>query len=427
MPNDVRILVTEPSPEPRGTEEQPQSLGAVDPTAPGYLPDPYPHFAQAREHAPVQQHSSGVYMIFRYPDVKRALSDRSLSSSEATALQAPRNLRIKAAGGDDAYLLRPSLSKLDGPEHAPLRKLLARPFTPANVKRYAARAEQIVAEQLSGHGPGDELDVIGQLAHPLPFRLVCEMFGIPEPADAGLMYSWTWAALNLLDPFSSRQQIADYIAAQRQFSAHLRDVIAWKREHLSDDLLSGFIRAGDEGTVIGPDEVAATIHTLFVAGFDTTVNQLGLSVLALLRHRREWERLVADRSLLDNAIEELLRFESTAQLMIRIAPEDYPVAGSVIPAGNHVVAWIASANRDEGHFGPTADELDITRPTAREHIAFGYGPHACLGAWLARLELRTVLNALLDLAPNATLIESPLRWSSTPFIRGLAELRLALA
>lgn len=401
--------------------------GSVDPTAPGYLVDPYPHFESAREHAPVQLHpGGGVHMVFRYTDVKRALSDPALSSSEAYALDSPRNLRLKAAGADNDYLLRPSLSKLDQPDHAPLRKLLARPFTPKNIKQYAARAEQIVAEQLAGYGPGDEVDVIDRLAHPLPFRLVCEIFGIPAPPDAERLYYRAWAALNLLDPFLTPEQFTEFITAQREFSAYLRDVIEWKRGNLADDLLSGFIRAGDEGTVIGPDEVAATIHTLFVAGFDTTVNQLGISVLALMRYRDQWEKLVEDPALLDNALEELLRFESTAQLMIRITKEDFAVAGSVIPAGNHLIAWIASANRDERHFGPTAGQLDIARPNARDHIAFGHGAHACLGAWLARLELKTVLKALAETAPKMTLADTETKWASTPFIRGLAELRVVL-
>jgi cytochrome P450 len=401
-------------------------LGSVDPTASGYLADPYRHFGPARAHAPLQFHPAGVYMLFRYGDVKRALSDPSLSSSEAYALDSPRNLRLKAAGADNEYLLRPSLSKLDQPDHAPLRKLLARPFTPRNVKRFAARAEQIVAEQLAGYGPGDELEVIGHVAHPLPFRLVCEIFGIPTPPDADRLYYRTWAALNLLDPFLTPEQFSEFITAQREFSAYLGDVIQWKRNNLADDLLSDFIRAGDEGSVIGPGEVAATIHTLFVAGFDTTVNQLGISLLALLRHRQQWEQLVADRSLLDNAIEELLRFEPTSQLMLRITKEDFMVADGVVPAGNHLIAWIASANRDEGHFGATAGQLDITRPDAREHIAFGHGAHACLGAWLARLELRTVLDALLDAAPGISLADTTTQWASTPFIRGLSELRVIL-
>lgn len=406
--------------------EPPRDQAILDPTGPDYLANPYPHFAMAREQAPVQLHPCGAYMLFGYQDVKTALADKALSSSEAPALNSPRNRRIKAAGGDDDYLLRRSVSKLDQPHHAPLRKLLARPFTPRNVERYAARAEQIVTEQLRGYDTGAELELIGQLAHPLPIRLVCEIFGIPAPKDTERLYHWTWRGLNLLDPFLTADQYAEFMAAQREFSAYLEDVIEWKRNHLADDVLSGFIRAGEEGTVIGPDEVAATIHTLFVAGFDTTVNQMGISMLALMQNRGQWDLLVRDRSLLPNAIEEVLRFETTAQLMIRITPEDYLIGDTLIPAGNHVVTWIASANRDESQFGATAAQLDITRPNARDQIAFGFGPHACLGAWLARLEIKTVLSALLDRAPGLELADQELKWDSTAFIRGLSELRLVL-
>jgi cytochrome P450 len=365
-------------------------------------------------------------MVFRYEDVKRALSDRALSSSEAYALDGPRNMRMKAAGADDAYLLRPSLSKLDPPGHAPLRRLLARPFTPKNVERYEARAAEIARELLDNRGSSGELELVRELARPLPLRLVCEIFGIPVPDDPERLFSWTWKGLNLLDPFLTSEQFADFIAAQREFAAYVRDVIAWKRGHLADDVLSDFIAAGDEGSVIGPDQVAATVHTLVIAGFDTTVNQTGLSVLALLRHPAQWERLVRDNSLLNNAVEELLRYEPTSQFQIRTTPSDYRIGDTVIPAGNHVVPWLAAANRDERHFGPDAGDLDIGRVNARDHVAFGAGPHACLGAWLARLEIRIVLHALASRAPRACLNDDEPAWGSTAFIRGLEELRVGL-
>ncbi|UXF66996.1 cytochrome P450 [Rhodococcus qingshengii] len=400
--------------------------GLVDPTEPGFLSDPYARYAIAREVAPVQQHSNGVYMLFAYDDVKRALADKSLSSSEQYALEAPRNMRIKAAGGSDAYLLRPSLSKLDPPDHLALRKLLARPFTPRAIKRYDARAKEIVDELLADHGRGSEIELVTEVAHPLPIRLVCEIFGIPVPADTDTMFEWTRKGLNLLDPFLTAEQTSDYISAQRDFSAHLQDVIAWKRNNLGDDILSDFISAGDEGEIIGPDQVAATVQTLVIAGLDTTVNQVGLTMNALMGHRDQWERLVDDRALLDHAVEEVLRYEPTAQLMIRIAPEDYAVGDAVIPAGNHIVTWLASANRDETRFGSNADRLDWSRSNVRDHITFGHGAHACLGAWLARLEIKTILKALIDKAPKTELVDGGVTWGGTAFIRGVSELRLNL-
>lgn len=186
---------------------------------------------------------------------------------------------MKAAGADGAYLMRPSLSMLNPPEHTSLRRLLARLFTARNVERYAARAAQIVDELLGLRDLG-EMEVIGELARPLPLLLVCEIFVIPVLADLEPLFGCTYKGLNLLHPFLTPEQFADFINAQREFAAFIIDVVAWKRDHLADDLLSDFIAAGDEGSVVGPRQVAATVHTLVNAGFDTTHNGAGLAVLA---------------------------------------------------------------------------------------------------------------------------------------------------
>lgn len=398
--------------------------GLVDPVDAEFLADPYAAYARARRLAPVQRHPNGVYMVFGYDDVKRVLGDRALSSSERYALDAPRNLRIKAAGADDAYLLRPALAKLDPPEHKPLRSLLAHPFTRRSIGDWVGRTDEIVAELLDAAlADPAGFDVVTELAQPLPCRLVCEMFGIPVPEDMARLYRWTSQGLSLLDPFLTPEQLRAATAAQREFTGYLQEVIAWKRRNLADDVLSAFIAAGESGEVIGPERVAATVQTLVIAGFDTTVNQIGLSVLTLMRHRDQWERLVADPGLVDDAVEELLRVEPTAQLMIRTVPEDYRIGDAVVPAGNHLVPWLGSANRDPRRFGPTADAVDITRPDSRDHVSFGFGVHLCLGVWLARVELRAVLRALVTRAPHADLVGDPV-WASSAFIRGLSELRL---
>jgi len=398
--------------------------GLVDPVDAEFLADPYAAYARARRLAPVQRHPNGVYMVFGYDDVKRVLGDRALSSSERYALDAPRNLRIKAAGADDAYLLRPALAKLDPPEHKPLRSLLAHPFTRRSIGHWVGRTDEIVAELLDAAlADPAGFDVVTELAQPLPCRLVCEMFGIPVPEDMARLYRWTSQGLSLLDPFLTPEQLRAATAAQREFTGYLQEVIAWKRRNLADDVLSAFIAAGESGEVIGPERVAATVQTLVIAGFDTTVNQIGLSVLTLMRHRDQWERLVADPALVDDAVEELLRVEPTAQLMIRTVPEDYRIGDAVVPAGNHLVPWLGSANRDPRRFGPTADAVDITRPDSRDHVSFGFGVHLCLGVWLARIELRAVLRALVTRAPHADLAGDPV-WASAAFIRGLSELRL---
>jgi cytochrome P450 len=152
-----------------------------------------------------------------------------------------------------------------------------------------------------------------------------------------------------------------------------------------------------------------------------------LSLLALLRAPDQWAALVADEAILPNAVEELLRFDPTAQFMIRATTAEYQVGGTAVPAGQHVLAWIASANRDERRWGPTAGILDIGRPDVSHHIAFGAGIHSCLGMWLARLELQEVLRGLIRRFPETSLVDDEPQWRSTAFIRGLESLTLHLS
>jgi cytochrome P450 len=399
--------------------------GLVDPFSPTFFEDPYAQFAAARRSAPVQRHPAGTWMVFRHDDVSAVLRDRSLSSNERYALDAPRNVAIRAAGGSDDYLLRPSLSKMDSPQHTPLRSLLARLFTPKATEKLCAEAERIVEATLDLYG-GGVIELVDTLAYPLPYRLTCHWLGLPVLEEDRLVREWSFKGLHLLDPFRSPEEYREYIAASSDFGAYLREIVTWKRGHLGDDAISQLIAAGDRGSVVTADQVTATVHTLFLAGFHTTVNQIGLSLLALLGAPEQWTALVEDEQLLPNAVEELLRYDPTAQFMIRSTPLDYPIGGTVVPAGQHLIAWIASANRDEQRWGPSAGSLDIARGDARNHIAFGAGIHSCLGMWLARLELETVLRGVLRRFPNTELVDDKPKWRSTAFIRGLETLHLQL-
>ena len=400
--------------------------GSVDPFSPEFFADPYRSFANAREHLPVQCYEPGTWMIFRHDDVIQVLRDRALSSTERYTLDAPRNRAIRAAGGTDAYLLRPSLSKMDAPDHTPLRAMLARLFTPRAVEGLREAAISFIAETLDRHAGGD-IELINELAYPLPYKLTCHWLGIPSLDDDRDVRRWSFQGLHLIDPFRSSDQFREYIAGGREFAAYLRDLVAWKRSNLGDDAISQLIAASEAGDAVTPEEVTATVHTLFLAGFHTTVNQIGLSLLALLRAPDQWAALLADEAILPNAVEELLRFDPTAQFMIRATPAEYEVGGTKVPAGQHVLAWIASANRDERRWGPTAGILDIRRPDVSHHIAFGAGIHSCLGMWLARLELEEVLRGLIRRFPETSLVDVEPQWRSTAFIRGLESLTLHLS
>jgi cytochrome P450 len=294
------------------------------------------------------------------------------------------------------------------------------------VQQLRDRAQSVVDDALVGMERGGELPLVDTIGFALPYTLTCDVLGIPDVDDRDELRLWTWQSLELIDAFLTEEQIARYMASAGALAAHLAGVIEWKRDHLADDLLSLIIRTADAGDVLRPEQVVPYVHTLYLAGMHTTVNQTALSLHALMRHRDQWDRLRADPSLLGNAVEELLRYESTAQYMKRTAEEDVDLGGITVPTGAEVVCWIASANRDPQRWGATADELDITRADAKQHIAFGMGPHVCIGSWLARLELEVVVGTIVERFPGTELVDQDLVWESN-FIRGPAELVLRLA
>ena len=399
----------------------------VDTTAPGYFDDPYPVLARVRQRAPIHQHpTSECWTLMRYADVEQALRDPALSNMIKWAPDTPRTRMIAAAGGQ-AYAQTPSFFAFDLPEHTAPRRMITPPFLPKSVEQLRIRAQQIVDEALAGKRPGDTLLLIDDLAFRLPYELTCHLMGIEPLKDVSELREWTWKGLNLLDPHLTAEQFFDYTAAALALNEHLREVVAAKRNHLGDDLMSLVIRAGDAGDVITQDQVVRSVQTLYHAGMDTTVNQTSLSVLALMRNRTQWELLCQDPELLPNAVEELLRYDPTAQFMPRTTPVPYTVGGVTIPAGCQIITWIASANHDPDKFGPTADELDITRADAKDHISFARGIHSCIGHWLARMELQVVIGTLARRFPGMELASDSLEWRSTALIRGVAELPLLLA
>jgi cytochrome P450 len=257
---------------------------------------------------------------------------------------------------------------------------------------------------------------------------MCTLLGVPELDDVLELRDLTLKGLALIDAFLTPEQRQDFTAAAAELYVHIDEVVTWKRDHLDDDLVSIVLRAADEGGAMRPDQVVPYLYTLYLAGMHTTVNQTALSVLALMRHRSQWEVLRDRPGVVEDAVEELLRYDSTAQYMIRDALEDLEIAGVPIARGERMIAWISSANRDAAKWGPTADALDVTRADARAHIAFGKGPHVCVGSWLARLELRVVLATLVQRWPGLELADQTLTWTaSTTAIRGPDEVVLTLA
>lgn len=382
-----------------------------DPRSPEYLQDPYASLKALRDRGPCYvDPGSGQWFLLGYDEVGAGLT---------------RITRGQADGADRHVHFPENPFSFDGPGHTGPRSLLAATFANRALVKFRDRAQQIVDDALRGKERGGELRVVEEIGFPLPYHITRDFLGVPDVDDRDELRDWTWKSLELIDAFLPNEKLRENMEASGHLAEHLREVLEWKRDHLGDDVFSVIIRAADEGRIMRPHQILPFIHTLYLAGMHTTVNQTALGLYTLLRHRDQWELLRSNPDLLENAVDEILRFEPTAQYMRRTTERDVEVGGITIPPGVNVVCWIASANRDEKQWGPTANEFDITRRNARQHLAFGKGPHVCLGSWLARLELQVVIGTILRRFPKTTMPEQDLVWSSN-VIRGPEELVLRL-
>jgi cytochrome P450 len=278
-----------------------------------------------------------------------------------------------------------------------------------------------VVEHLDAVAGRGEMDVIADLAFPLPFTVISEMLGMPE-GDRDQLRAWSHAGVRLLDPILSSEQILEAFEAMGHMYDHCAEAIAWKREHPGDDLLTALIHAEEDGDTLSAPELQDQVVLLFLAGHETTVNLIGNGTLALLRHRDQLDVLRDDPGLDVNAIDELLRFDSPVQFSRRIVLRDVEIDGHAIGAGSFVMTCLGAANHDPAQWGPTADELDLRREGAARHLSFGSGIHHCLGAALARLEGQEAIGALVRRFDGLELATDAPAWNGRIVLRGLDEL-----
>jgi cytochrome P450 len=402
-------------------------VATIDPTAPGFFADPYPQFKLLRRDSPIHRHPSGVWMVFRYDDVLRVFRDPELSSREIYTRDLDRTQILIAALGED-YVFRPTLTRSDPPEHTLLRRLLSVPFTPRRVEAWRDRIAHLVDELLDrAEAAGGRIDVVAELGMPLAYRITCEMLGMPPGGDEALVARAAHLSISAtMEPFGlTEEHIRSAQKANVELYAKYADAIAWKRDHLSDDLVSMLIRAEDRGE-LSAGQVVEQVGLLFAAGHTTTSSGVALSLLALMRQRDQWELLCRRPMLAERAVEECLRFDNTIQANRRATRSYFRMGDITLPAGSLIFAWQGSANRDESKWGPTADQLDLTRPGTNEHLSFGSGPHLCLGAWLARAEMAAVLQAVAVRFPSVELDESEISWQPLLTMRGPTSLHLDL-
>jgi cytochrome P450 len=397
---------------------------AFNPFEPGFTDDPYPHWRALREEDPVHETPLGFWVLTRYEDVLRFTRDPALSVEDGNAKPTAFDEAMAAVVGDREDRGNYAMLNRDPPDHTRLRRLVSKAFTPKVIEGLRPRVEELVREALDKVAPTGEMELVGDLAFPLPFRVISDMLGMPE-ADTDQLREWSGLLVRSLEPLVDPElvlAIADAGDAMRGFIA---DVVEWKRKEPADDLLSALITAEEHGDVLSDEELIQQVMLLYIAGHETTVNLIGNGTLALLHDRHQLERLRDDPSLDANAVEELLRFDSPVQMTRRITLEDVEVGGRTIEAGTFVVTVLASANRDPAHWGEDSEAVDIAREGAHGHLAFGGGAHYCLGAALARLEGQASIGALVRRFPDLDLAGDPV-WNGRINLRGLDRLPLTL-
>jgi cytochrome P450 len=309
----------------------------------------------------------------------------------------------------------------DPPDHSRLRRLVSAAFTPRAVASLISRMEELVDAWLAAALELGSMDVISDLARPLPVAMITEILGVPTE-DRDRFTAWGRALADASGGAPEAQQAS--LAAFVELAEFMEGVIFERRQRPGDDVLSHLLLVEESGDRLSQRELIATSVLLLFAGYETTVNLIGNGTLALLRNPAEMHRLAGDPSLTANAVEELLRYDPPIQLVARLPSRDLPIEETTIPAGATVMVMIGAANRDPAVF-ERPNHLDIARANAGRHLAFAAGIHFCLGAPLARAEARVVCSRLARLK-RLELVDTEMEWRPGVVFRGLERLRVRL-
>jgi len=381
--------------------------------------DPYAVYAAGRRAAPVFAHPTfPVVSLFRHQDVQNMLRDPAQWSSFFPL----------PAGMERPGDMPPSMLGVDPPEHTRLRGLVSQAFTPRMIRRLEPRLHEIAHELLDAALREREIDLVAALTYPLPVIVIAEMIGIPT-ADRGRFKAWSDAlvqnlGMGILTP-PSLERLEHQRAVIREMRAYFLGLVEERRREPREDLLSGLVAAESEGSRLTFDEMIQTLILLLVAGNETTTNLIGNAVLELLAHPQALEELRAEPALMPDAMEEVLRFSSPVQMDPRRSTRTTEIDGVPVRENQFVIGWIGSANRDEAVF-ERPEVFDIRRKNSR-HLAFGFGPHYCLGASLASLEAQVAVGALLRRTRAFRRVDdSPLPLHPSIVFRGVRALPLRL-
>jgi pimeloyl-[acyl-carrier protein] synthase len=382
---------------------------------PEVLANPYPLFRRLRTEDPVHWDPFlHTWVVTSYAEVQEVLHTFS-----ADRTHTPEKLRAMglAEMTPIANLMVKLMLFMDPPSHTRLRSLASYAFGPARVAVLRTHIREIVGRLLDAVESRGRMDLIADLAEPLPAIVTAEMLGVPVE-DKDRLKAWSKDFAEMLGNFQHNPEGASRMRRTvDEMTVYFRDAIRGQRDNPRAGLVHSLMTAEVEGDKLSEEEVVASCIVTMVGGLETTTNLIGNGVLTLLRNPEEMKRLREDISLIPSAIEEMLRYESPSQHTGRLAPEDRELGGKLIRKKQAVMAVMAAANRDPERF-PDPDIFDITRKDNR-HLAFGYAAHFCFGAALARVEGQEALEAIVRRLPNLVAEPGPLVWRNNLGLRGL--------
>jgi cholest-4-en-3-one 26-monooxygenase len=393
------------------------SIDLIDPDTYARSGPPHEQFERLRHEAPVYRHPhpDGGYFwaVTRYRDVEHVSLDwRTFSSARGGVL-------LREFADDEVEFQRSLLINMDAPLHTKFRKIVNLGFAPKRLRDLEGHVRDMARTIVDNIAERGACDFVTDVAAELPLQVILEMLGVPL-ADRHKVFDWSNTMIGADDPEynESGTPEAGKIAAM-QLYAYFNDLALERRDHPRDDLVSLLMNATVDGERLTENEFDQFVLLLSVAGNETTRNLISGGMLALFEHPAEYARLRADRSLLPTAVDEMLRWVSAVNFFRRTAQRDVELAGQPLREGDRVILFYASANRDETVF-PEADRFDVGR-SPNEHLAFGFGPHFCLGAHLARLEIRIMFEELLDRLPDLR-AAGPVERLRSSFINGIKHL-----
>jgi cytochrome P450 len=390
---------------------------------PEVLANPYPLYARLREEAPVYfDPFLHTWVVTRYADVLKVLltfsADRTPSPEQLSAMG-------MSAIGPIAQVMVKQMLFLDPPAHTRLRSLAATVFSPRRVKVLEQHIRTIANDLIDKVLDKGRMDVMSDIAEPLPAIVTAELLGVPVE-DHDQLKDWSKDFAEMLGNYQHNpNRIPGVLKSTEEMTKYFRARIADQKDNPQEGLIQSLLSAEIDGDRLTQEEVIANTIVTMVGGQETTTNLIGNGLLTLLRNPQETERLKSDYSLIPSAVEELLRFESPSQQTGRIAREDVVIGGQEIKKGQAIIAVMASGNRDAERF-PDPDRLDIGR-TDNRHLAFGWAAHFCFGAPLARMEGQIMHETMLRRLPQLELESEDLTWRDNLGLRGLNSLPVKFA